>query len=272
MTVRASLRQICISCAVFFIAAACTQDVAIEEPGQLSGSDRMERLIAGAKSEGAVSVYSTVTVEDMVLLNDAFEEKYGIAVELWRGSASDILQRATTEARAGRFSVDVIEAPVFYVRGNHAPLVEYTQMGERHGPWGASDLHRRLVRHDGLLIAGFEGCLRYRPGPFQYSQGEMWGMVLAMLPRLLWNRLVRGRALDILVTHAPAWGVGDQPDPAHRGFKAFRWLLKVFRPRYHFHGHIHIYSDDTPVHRRFEATDVINTYGHVETDLKFPER
>ena len=93
------------------IAAACTQDVAIEEPTQLTGSDRMERLIAGAKSEGTVSVYSTVTVEDMVPLNAAFEEKYGIAVELWRGSASDILQRATTEARAGRFSVDVIEAP-----------------------------------------------------------------------------------------------------------------------------------------------------------------
>jgi Icc-related predicted phosphoesterase len=170
------------------------------------------------------------------------------------------------------YLVDVIEAPVFYVRGNHAPLVEYTQMGERQGPWGASDLHRRLVRHDGLLIAGFEGCLRYRPGPFQYTQGEMWGMVLAMLPRLIWNRLVRGRALDILVTHAPAWGVGDQPDPAHRGFKAFRWLLKVFRPRYHFHGHIHIYSDDTPVHSRFEATHVINTYGHVETELELSER
>ncbi len=96
--------------AALFIAAACAQEVAIEEPTQLTGSDSMERLIAGAKSEGTVSVYSTVTVEDMVPLNAAFEEKYGIAVELWRGSASDILQRATTEARAGRFSVDVIEA------------------------------------------------------------------------------------------------------------------------------------------------------------------
>ncbi len=91
--------------------AACSQEVAVDQPDQLTGPDRMERLIAGAQAEGVVSVYSTVTVDDMVLLNAAFEEKYGVRVELWRGSASDILQRATTEARAGRFSVDVIEAP-----------------------------------------------------------------------------------------------------------------------------------------------------------------
>ena len=110
MIVRANLWHICISFAVLLI-TACTRDVAVEEPSQLTGPDRMERLIAGARAEGVVNVYSTVTVEDMVLLNAAFEEKYGIRVELWRGSASDILQRATTEARAGRFSVDVIEAP-----------------------------------------------------------------------------------------------------------------------------------------------------------------
>jgi iron(III) transport system substrate-binding protein len=90
---------------------ACGQETAPNEGAQLTGPDRMERLIEAAQAEGTVSVYSTVTVEDMVLLNAAFENKYGVRVELWRGSASDILQRATTEARAGRFSVDVIEAP-----------------------------------------------------------------------------------------------------------------------------------------------------------------
>jgi Icc-related predicted phosphoesterase len=168
------------------------------------------------------------------------------------------------------YLVDALDKPVFYVRGNHAPLQEYSQHGVRKGPWGAVDLHGRLVRHQGLLIAGFEGCVRYRPGPFQYTQGEMWGMVLAMLPRLIWNRLVHGRALDVLVTHAPAWGVNDQPDPAHRGFKAFRWLLKTFRPRYYFHGHIHIYTDKTPARSQFEATQVSNTYGYLETELDVP--
>ena len=79
MMKRVNIRHVCICSAAFFI-AACTQDVAFEEPSQLAGPDRMERLIAGAKAEGVVSVYSTVTVEDMVLLNTAFEEKYGIQV------------------------------------------------------------------------------------------------------------------------------------------------------------------------------------------------
>lgn len=100
----------CIFAAALLL-AACGQETETVNPADFTGPDRMERLIEAAQAEGTVSVYSTVTVEDMVLLNAAFEEKYGVRVELWRGSASDILQRATTEARAGRFSVDVIEAP-----------------------------------------------------------------------------------------------------------------------------------------------------------------
>ncbi len=141
------------------------------------------------------------------------------------------------------YLVDIMAKPVFFVRGNHAPLVEYSISGEaRLSPWGAIDLHRRVVSFRGLLMAGFEGSPRYRVGPFMYTQGEMWGMVLAMAPRLIWNCIRYGRALDVLVTHAPPWDVQDAMDPAHRGFKAFRWLLKVFKPRYHFHGHIHIYN------------------------------
>jgi Icc-related predicted phosphoesterase len=62
--------------------------------------------------------------------------------------------------------------------------------------------------------------------------------------------------------------VQDADDPAHHGFKAFRWLLKVFRPRYHFHGHIHLYNKDTPAITRFHNTLVINTYAYRETNLQ----
>lgn len=168
------------------------------------------------------------------------------------------------------FLVDVLGKPVFFVRGNHAQKVEYSYRGDRRGPWGAVDLHRRLVHHGGLILAGFEGSLRYRPGPFQYTQTDMWLFVLGMAPRLIWNRAMRGRALDILATHAPAWGLHDQPDLAHQGFKAIRWLLKVFQPRYHFHGHIHVYTDTTPVRSQFGRTEIINTFGYKETELDLP--
>lgn len=166
------------------------------------------------------------------------------------------------------YLVDMLGKPVFFVRGNHAAEVEHASTGTpRTAPWGATDLHRRVVNFNGLLIAGFEGSVRYRKGPYMYTQGEMWMMVLQMVPRLLWNYLRHGRALDVLATHAPPWQVQDANDPAHHGFKAFRWLLKTFRPRYHFHGHIHVYNKDTAVLTRFHNTLVINTYGYRETRL-----
>lgn len=165
------------------------------------------------------------------------------------------------------YLIDQLGKPVFYVRGNHAATVEYSQGAERKGPWGAVDLHRKVANCQGLLIAGFEGSVRYRQGPFMYTQSEMWSMVLNMAPRLMANRVRYGRSLDLLATHAPPWGIQDQEDPAHQGFKAFRWLLRVFKPRYHFHGHIHVYGKETPVLTRFHNTLVVNTYGYRETNL-----
>lgn len=73
------------------------------------GPDRTARLIAGAKQEGEVTVYTSETVDDEAALSAAFRKKYGLRLNLWRGSANDILQRTVTEARGGRFAVDTIE-------------------------------------------------------------------------------------------------------------------------------------------------------------------
>jgi iron(III) transport system substrate-binding protein len=45
----------------------------------------------------------------MGALNKAFEQKYGIKVTMWRASSENIVQRVMSEARGGRFAVDVIE-------------------------------------------------------------------------------------------------------------------------------------------------------------------
>jgi hypothetical protein len=159
------------------------------------------------------------------------------------------------------FVADALDQPVFFVRGNHAALVEYTASGERTSPLGAVDLHSRVVCHGGLLLAGVEGSLRYSGGPFQYSRGEMWQHVFRLVPGLLLNRAIHGRYLDLFISHAPPAGIHDQPDLPHHGVPAFRWLLQAFKPAYHLHGHIHVYRPDTPVRTRFGATWVINTFG-----------
>src|SRR6266850_6718666 len=73
------------------------------------GVDRDSRVIAGAKREGQVLVYTSLNLKDSVPIAEAFEKKYGVKLTLWRSSSEKVLQRALTEARAGRFAVDAFE-------------------------------------------------------------------------------------------------------------------------------------------------------------------
>jgi iron(III) transport system substrate-binding protein len=74
-----------------------------------NGPDRTDRILAGAKKEGIVNVYTSETVDDLAAVTAAFQSKYGVKLNVWRGSAENILQRAVVEARGGRFEVDAIE-------------------------------------------------------------------------------------------------------------------------------------------------------------------
>jgi len=164
------------------------------------------------------------------------------------------------------------EVPVLYVRGNHDPRVEYGKSGPLFGPRGGIDLHKRVVVLNELIFLGFEGSLPYKDGPFLYTQGEMWRFVLSMIPQLIWNKLSSGRFLDVVIAHSPPFGVHDQDNNVHGGYKAFRWLIKTFQPTYFFHGHIHVYKDDQTTQTVLGNTLVINTYGHCKTILRPGQR
>src|SRR5260370_37801245 len=81
----------------------------IADIASYAGPDRAQRLIAGAKKEGALTLYSSGPIEDTTAITYAFEKKYGLPVRLWRGSSEDILRRAMSEARGTRPDVDVAE-------------------------------------------------------------------------------------------------------------------------------------------------------------------
>ena len=158
------------------------------------------------------------------------------------------------------YIIDVLNVPMFFVHGNHDPEVEVGHAGNRRHPWGAVNLDNRVVIFKGLILAGFEGSIRYSKKRHEYTQLEMWFKVLRTVPKFWWNKLRRGRYLDVLITHAPAWDVSDRLDPVHRGFKAFRWLLETFKPRYHFHGHVHQLDRSQDAVVKFHETEVVNTY------------
>ncbi len=73
------------------------------------GADREQRLLAGAKKEGELSLYTSAQADDIGAVAKAFEAKYGIKVQMWRAGSEKVMQRAITEARGGRYTVDVIE-------------------------------------------------------------------------------------------------------------------------------------------------------------------
>jgi Icc-related predicted phosphoesterase len=166
------------------------------------------------------------------------------------------------------YVISMLDVPFFYVRGNHDQPVEFTVHGEMAGPRGGISLHRKVMSYQGLILGGVDGSLRYRPGPFQYSQRQMWLHVFSLVPAMLLNRLRHGRYLDIFVTHAPPRGVHDMVDLPHQGINAFRWLIDVFQPAYYFHGHIHVYRPDTIRQTRVGKTVVINAYGYSVTEIK----
>jgi Icc-related predicted phosphoesterase len=158
---------------------------------------------------------------------------------------------------------------MFFVHGNHDPEVEFGHAGERRQPWGAVNLDNKVIWHKGLILAGFEGSINYSNKRHQYSQSEMWLKVIRVVPKLLWNKMRHGRGLDVLVTHSPAWGVTDCPDSAHRGFKALRWLLEKFEPRYHLHGHVHQFDRSQDCKEKFNATTIINAHPYKRVEIYY---
>jgi len=76
---------------------------------QYEGADREKVLAEGAKKEGEVMLYTSLVPEDLTALGAAFEKKYGVKLKTWRANSEKVLQRAVTEARAGRNDADVVE-------------------------------------------------------------------------------------------------------------------------------------------------------------------
>jgi len=107
-------RRIALAALVGFAAAAFAQTRAgpaspHREIYLYQGADRDKRLVEGAKKERQVLFYSTMTVADGKALATAFEQKYGVRVDHWRGSAEKIVTRAVAEARARHHEADVFE-------------------------------------------------------------------------------------------------------------------------------------------------------------------
>jgi iron(III) transport system substrate-binding protein len=81
----------------------------IAEIALYRGADRQQRLVEGAKNEGALVLYGSLPINNMTPVIEAFTKKYGIKVKSWRSGSKVVLQKVTSETLAGRFEVDIVE-------------------------------------------------------------------------------------------------------------------------------------------------------------------
>lgn len=145
------------------------------------------------------------------------------------------------------FIATILCVPLFYVRGNHD--TRYTDDSP-----GGINLHRHVEIYKDVMFAGLEGSIRYNKGEPQFSQAEMFVEMLSLLPGMLVRRAVNGHGVDVMVTHSPPRFIHDREDWAHRGFRAFNWLIRLARPRYLIHGHVDLYDQ-----REIRETDYLGT-------------
>jgi iron(III) transport system substrate-binding protein len=90
------------------LAAAATLPAAAQGLFSYEGPDRMERIVAAAKKEGALTLYTTIAEKDLPTILGPFEKKYGIKVNVWRAGTDKVLQRAVTETRAKKYEFDAV--------------------------------------------------------------------------------------------------------------------------------------------------------------------
>src|SRR5918999_1684531 len=82
----------------------------LDELVAYSGADRQQILLEGAKAEGKVVWYTSLSGVYRELV-DAFKRKYpDVAVEVYRAGSTDLGPRLLNEAQAGRYVADALES------------------------------------------------------------------------------------------------------------------------------------------------------------------
>lgn len=176
------------------------------------------------------------------------------------------------------FIASSVDAPFLFVPGNHDPQVPAAQRSWRDWlssdgrptadprPHGARNVDLDVVEAAGLRIAGLGGCVRYRPGPNQYSQREYAARGRRLVRRARQVARKAPGGIDILLTHAPPKGCGDGDDRPHEGIEALHDVVGALSPRLLLHGHIHPYGQAMP-DRTLGTTTVRNVIPYRVIDV-----
>jgi iron(III) transport system substrate-binding protein len=122
------------------------------------GADRDQRLLDAAKKEGTLTFYTSMQTPESQPLSAAFEKKYGIKVILWRATSDQVVQRAITEARGNRNTMDVVEtnAPEVEALAREGVVAEYFSPHFKDFPdWALPAHHKWTSARANLWVVAF---------------------------------------------------------------------------------------------------------------------
>src|SRR2546428_13569239 len=108
--------------AAALVALACCAKAQAQSFSELAldgRPERMQKLAAAAKREGALTLYTSIPEKDVAVLAADFDRRYGVKVNVWRASSVKVLQRAAAEARANRWDFDAARVSSPEVEGMH---------------------------------------------------------------------------------------------------------------------------------------------------------
>lgn len=156
------------------------------------------------------------------------------------------------------FLVTMGRAPVYYVHGNHDGRYAKTP------PEGCECIEDQVITFGGLRILGLGGCQRYNAGEHQYTEKEMASRI-----RKLRRKIKKTGGVDLVITHSPVRGYGDDDTFTHRGFECFREILEEHRPQYWAYGHVHLnYGVGKPRILQCGETTLINACGRYMLEIE----
>jgi iron(III) transport system substrate-binding protein len=111
---------------ILLASVASAQTKSIGELANYRGTDREELLKAGAKKEGKLVWYTSLTAHRDIA--NVFEAKYpGVRVETYRAGSTDLTRRILSEAQAGRNLADLVETtpPTLMIMRDNKLLLPY---------------------------------------------------------------------------------------------------------------------------------------------------
>jgi Predicted phosphoesterases, related to the Icc protein len=165
-----------------------------------------------------------------------------------------ILSAGDLKAHYLSYIVTMINKPLLYVHGNH----DRTLL--REPAEGCECIDDKVYEFNGLRIAGLGGCMTYNGGPLQFTDVEM-------SRRISKNKFKYRKGIDILLTHAPVFGIGDGKDQAHTGYKSFFKLLDKYAPAVMIHGHQHLNYGICEREHQYNETRIINAFDYKIIEL-----